>query len=283
MAHPASPPVALTIAGSDNSAGAGAQADLKTFTAHRVYGLTALTCVVAEVPGQVSRIAPVELAVVREQVRLSLAAYPVAAIKTGMLHSREVIELVAELYGGLAPAARPPLVVDPVMVATSGARLLPADAVAAYAARLFPLATLVTPNLDEARVLLGGAEIETPAAMRDAGRELSARFGSGFLMKGGHFGGEDAIDWLCAADGSAHELRAPFTRGIATHGTGCTYSAAVTAGLAIGLGLEAAVQGAKSYVSAALAGFFRWEKTGVRVDALNHWAQPPVPGWCGGL
>jgi hydroxymethylpyrimidine/phosphomethylpyrimidine kinase len=96
-----SPPVALTIAGSDNSAGAGAQADLKTFTAHRVYGLTALTCVVAEVPGRVSSIQPVRLDVLREQIELSLASYPVAAIKTGLLHSREVIELVAGIYGGL--------------------------------------------------------------------------------------------------------------------------------------------------------------------------------------
>jgi hydroxymethylpyrimidine/phosphomethylpyrimidine kinase len=281
MVHPASPPVALTIAGSDNSAGAGAQADLKTFMAHRVYGLTALTCVVAEVPGRVSRIAAVAPEVVGEQIRLSLAAYPVAAIKTGMLHSREVIELVAEIYGGLTGAARSPLVVDPVMVASSGARLLPSEAVAAYAARLFPLATLVTPNLDEARVLLGAAEISTLAAMRDAGRELSARFGTSFLMKGGHFGGEEAIDWLCTADGSALELRAPFTRNLSTHGTGCTYSAAVTAGLASGLVLEAAVENAKIYISAAIAEFFRWEKTGVRVDALNHW--PPCGPGCSAL
>ena len=145
-------------------------------------------------------LAPVELEVVREQIRLSLAAYPVAAIKTGLLHSREVIELVAQLYAELAGAARPPLVVDPVMVATSGAPLLSPDAVAAYTARLFPLATLITPNRDEARRLLGGQmEIAAPAAMREAGRELSARFGTGFLMKGGHFGGDEAIDWLCAA------------------------------------------------------------------------------------
>jgi hydroxymethylpyrimidine/phosphomethylpyrimidine kinase len=277
MVHPASPPVALTIAGSDNSAGAGAQADLKTFTAHRVYGLTALTCVVAEVPGQVSRIAAVELEVVAEQIRLSLTAYPVAAIKTGLLHSHEVIELVAEIYDSLAGASRPPLVVDPVMVATSGARLLPAEAVGAYAARLFPPAALVTPNLDEARILLGGAEIATPAAMREGGRELSARFGTSFLMKGGHVGGEEAIDWLCLADGLALELRAPFTRGVSTHGTGCTYSAAITAGLASGLGLEAAVKDAKNYVSAAIAQFFRWEKAGGRVDALSHWPGRPGP------
>ena len=276
MPFPASPPVALTIAGSDNSAGAGAQADLKTFTAHGVYGLTALTCVVAEIPGRVSLIQALGLDLVREQIALSLSVYPVAALKTGMLHSREVIELVAELYGGLprglaGNGPRPALVVDPVMVATSGAPLLQGDAVAAYREHLFPLATLVTPNLDEARVLLPGSEIATPAAMRLAGTELSARYGPAFLMKGGHFGGETAIDWLCLGDGSTHELRAPFTRGISTHGTGCTYSAAVTAGLAGGLDLAAAVQQAKTYVSAAVANFFRWQIAGAQVDALNHW------------
>jgi hydroxymethylpyrimidine/phosphomethylpyrimidine kinase len=271
MPPPSSPPVALTVAGSDNSAGAGAQADLKTFSAYRVYGLTALTCVVAEIPGRVSVIQPVRLEVVGEQIALSLQAFPVAAMKTGLLHSREVIELVAGIYGGLAPDARPLLVVDPVMVATSGAPLLEGDAVAAYREHLFPLAALVTPNLDEARVLLaggsGGGEIASPAAMRLAGMELSARHGTGFLMKGGHFGGETAIDWLCLPGGATHELRAPFTRGVLTHGTGCTYSAAVTAGLAAGLDLAAAVARAKTYVSAAVGNFFRWQK----VDALNHW------------
>ena len=277
---PSSPPVALTIAGSDNSAGAGVQADLKTFTAHRVYGLTAVTCVVAEIPGRVSLIQPVRRDVVREQISLSLGAYPVAALKTGMLHSREVIELVAAIYGALSEQRlgqpKPALVVDPVMVATSGAPLLKKDAVTAYGELLFPLATLVTPNLDEARVLLAGAEIGTPAAMRLAGLELSARYGSGFLMKGGHFGGATAIDWLCLPDGATHELSAPFTRGIATHGTGCTYSAAIAAGLAQGHDLAKAVARAKAYVSRAVADFFRWQNGETQVDALNHWPAGPA-------
>ncbi len=267
---PTAPPVALTIAGSDNSAGAGAQADLKTFTAHGVYGLTAITCVVAEVPGLVSGLQPVESALVRAQIELSLGAFPVAALKTGMLHSRDVIALVAEIYGGLPADTRPPLVVDPVMVATSGTPLLQGDGVAAYRERLFPLATLVTPNLDEARVLLGAAAIATLDSMRLAGIELSARYGTAFLMKGGHFGGATAIDWLCLPDGLSHELGAPFTRGLATHGTGCTYSAAITAGLARGLDLVTSVAQAKQYVSAAIGQFFRWEKNGADTDALNH-------------
>ena len=284
---PTSPPVAMSIAGSDNSAGAGIQADLKTFTAHGIYGLTALTCVVAEVPGRVSAIQPLKLEMVRAQIELSWDAYPVAALKTGLLHSREVIELVAEIYArrtadgicGVAAAGRvrPPLVVDLVMVATSGALLLEPEAVGAYREHLFPQAALITPNLDEARVLLGGGNIATPAAMRLAGMELCARFGAAFLMKGGHFGGATAIDWLCLPGGVTEEFRAPFTRGISTHGTGCTYSAAITAGLANGLALPVAAGRAKEYVSAAVANFFRWE-TAARVtpvDALNHWAQTP--------
>ena len=259
------PPVALTIAGSDNSAGAGAQADLKTFGAHGVYGLTAITCVVAEAPGVVSAIQAVELDVVRQQIELSMAKFPVAAIKTGMLHSREVIELVARLLRG----AVAPLVVDPVMVASSGDPLLEPDAVTAYREQLFPLATLVTPNLDEARTLLG-RDIASTEEMRGAGVELARHYGAAFLMKGGHLGGPEAVDLLCFADGRTAEFRAPFTRGVSTHGTGCTYSAAVTAGLASGLELEPATAQAKRYVTAAVSGFFRWGST----DALSHFRRP---------
>ncbi len=266
------PPVALTIAGSDNSAGAGIQADLKTFTAHGVYGLTAVTCVVAEIPGRVSAIQPIEVGIVRQQIELSLGAYPVAAAKTGMLRSREIIEMVAVLYRDLPASARK-LVVDPVMVASSGDSLLEPDAVRAYQDLLFPLAALITPNLDEARALLGGRAIENPPAMQDAGAELCRRHGTAFLMKGGHLGGDMAIDLLCLPDGKVSEFRAPFIRGIQTHGTGCTYSAAITAGLALGLDLEAATARAKEYVTAAVQGFFRWQSGGRNIDALNHWAE----------
>lgn len=286
--HASLPPVALTIAGSDNSAGAGIQADLKTFTAHGVYGLTAVTCVVAEIPGRVSAIQPVETGIVRQQIELSLGAYPVAAAKTGMLLSRGIIEMVAGLYKDLPPVPvplvqrircgedmrqRPLLVVDPVMVASSGDSLLQADAVRAYRELLFPLATLITPNLDEARVLLEGRAIADPRAMQEAGTELCRRHGTAFLMKGGHLGGDMAIDLLCLPDGKVAEFHAPFIRGVQTHGTGCTYSAAITAGLALGLDLEAAVTRAKGYVTEAVHGFFRWPCGGRNVDALNHWSR----------
>ena len=271
MSPEVSPPVVLTIAGSDNSAGAGIQADLKTFTALGAYGLTAMTCVVAEVPGHVAALQAVDLDVVRSQVSLSLATYPVAAIKTGLLHSRAIVELVADLYADCAPAKRPPLVVDPVMVATSGRRLLSPEAVAAYCEQLFPLATVVTPNLDEARALLEGRPLPDIDALRDAARELSARHGTAFLLKGGHLAGDHAHDVLCTAQGSLHEYRAPFVRGTSTHGTGCTYSAAIAAWLAHGPDdLPAAVGNAKTYVTAAIAQSHTWHHAGRRIAALCH-------------
>ena len=221
-----------------------------------------MTCVVAEVPGHVAAIRAVGPELVRQQVELSLGAFPVGAVKTGMLFSREIIEVVAGLGGRL-----PRLVVDPVMVASSGDALLQPAAVAAYCERLFPLAALVTPNLDEARVLLGGDAIGDEAAMHRAGVELVERFGVSFLMKGGHLGGEEAVDLLCQPDGSVLEFRAPFTRGVSTHGTGCTYSAAIAAGLAQGLDLPGAVAQGKRFITAAVAGSFRWDG----VHGLNHW------------
>ena len=265
---PNSPPVALTVAGSDNSAGAGVQADLKTFTAHGVYGLTAVTCVVAEVPGRVAAIQAMTPEIVRQQIELSLDAFPVAAMKTGMLWSRAIIDVLTEGHRAL-----PPLVVDPVMVASSGATLLAADALAAYRERLFPRATLVTPNLDEAGVLLGRS-VGNLAEMRAGGIELSTRYGTAFLMKGGHLDGDEAVDLLCLPGGEITEYRAPFTRGVSTHGTGCTYSAAITAGLAQGLELRAAVAQAKRSVTTAVANFLRWQHGAASVDALNHWYSP---------
>lgn len=260
------PPVALTIAGSDNSAGAGIQADLKVFGAFGVYGLTAVTCAVAEIPGFVARIGPIDSETVREQIALSLAAFPVAAAKTGLLHSRQIIAVVVELLDLL-----PPLVIDPVMVASSGAPLLEPDAITLYQEKLFPRAALVTPNLDEAGVLLGGRKIHGVPEMRGAGTELAARHGAPFLVKGGHLGGGEAVDVLCLPDGAVHEYRAAFTRGVSTHGTGCTYSAAITAGLALGLALPEAVARAKRYVTAAVARFLRWEGSRGTVEALNPW------------
>ena len=264
------PPVALTIAGSDCSAGAGIQADLKAFKGCGVYGLTAVTCVVAEVPRRVAAIQPVEPRIVRQQIELCLEEFPVAAIKTGMLYSRDLLEQVVDVYRAISDETRPPLIVDPVMVASGGDPLLQRDALEGYRERLFALAALVTPNLDEACTLLGGAPLADAGAMRQAGRELCARFGVPFLMKGGHLGGDQALDVLVCPDGRTRDFTADYTRGFSTHGTGCTYSAAITAGMASGLGLEDAVQQAKRYISDVIASGFRWERNGRRTDALGQ-------------
>ena len=267
-------PVVLTIAGSDNSAGAGAQADLKTISALGAYGVTAITCVVAEVPGKVSAVHPIPGAIVAGQIRLLFGAFPVAAIKTGMLYSTEIIGTVVDTLTACIAATRvkPHLVVDPVMVATSGDPLLLPDAVALYRERLFPIATLVTPNLDEVRTLTGRA-VTSLDDMRAAGLGLAARHTTAFLIKGGHLREAVATDLLVLRDGTVHTYEAPFVPGVNTHGTGCTYSAAIATGLACGLDLPAAVGEAKKFVTAAITNFLRWEKDGRTTDALHHFAK----------
>lgn len=264
-------PVALTIAGSDSSSGAGIQADLKTFNALGVYGLTAITCIVAETPGVVSKIEPVNAEMVREQIEVLLRSFPVAAIKTGLLFSREIVTEVARaLRNHVEKTKAPvPLVIDPVMVATSGDPLLRDDAVESYERDLFPLAALVTPNLGEAARLSGEA-IRGLADMRTAGDMLTKKYGVPVLLKGGHLAGDQAID-LLFVEGNVIEFSAPFSRGIATHGTGCTYSAAIAAGLANDLPLEEAVRRAKKFVTATIAQHHAWETPqGATVHALNH-------------
>src|SRR6476659_3069104 len=227
-----SPPIALTIAGSDSSAGAGVQADLKTFTALGVYGLTAVTCVVAEVPRKVSRIEPVTVRMVREQIEVLLKNFRVGAIKTGLLCSAEIVSAVARtIQNGKIKAARSiPFVVDPVMIATSGDNLLEPKAVEAYENKLFPLATLITPNLDEAALLLE-TTIDNPRQMASAAKALAKKYHASILLKGGHLRGDNAID-LLFHHGELTEFSAPFVLGVVTHGTGCASSPDTPAALA---------------------------------------------------
>ncbi|HEY6069895.1 MAG TPA: bifunctional hydroxymethylpyrimidine kinase/phosphomethylpyrimidine kinase [Chthoniobacterales bacterium] len=257
-----SPPVALTIAGSDSSAGAGIQADLKTFNALGVYGLSTITCVVAEIPGKVSRIEPVSAGMVREQIQVLVRNFPIAAIKTGLLYSAEIISAVAKSMADLP--RKVPLVVDPVITATGGDPLLEANAIEVYQRELFPLAALITPNLDEAAQLLG-EKIQDRRSMERAGEELARKFKAAILLKGGHLSGENAVD-LLFANGNVTEFSAPFVRGVATHGTGCTYSAAITAGLAMGKSLEDSIVEAKKFVTDCIARHYRWQS----IDALSH-------------
>ena len=264
-------PVALTIAGSDSSAGAGIQADLKTFSAFGVYGLTAVTCIVAEIPGKVSRIEPLSSGIVREQIEVLVKNFQIGAIKTGLLCSAEIISAVANTIRGTGRMSAPriPVVIDPVIVATSGDPLLEPAAIEAYEKELFPLATLITPNLYEAERLLG-TEIKDRQAMHHAGKELEREFGTAFLLKGGHLPGDAATD-LLFIDGKIVEFSAPKAFGVATHGTGCTYSAAITAGLASGLALEEAVRRSKKFVTESIAQHFRWTSpSGKNLDALRH-------------
>ena len=266
-----SPPIALTIAGSDSSAGAGVQADLKTFAALGVYGLTAVTCVVAEVPRKVSRIEPVTARMVREQIEVLLKNFRVGAIKTGLLCSAEIVCAVAQtIQNGKKKAARSiPLVVDPVMIATSGDNLLEPKAVEAYKNKLFPLATIITPNLDEAALLLE-ITIDNRRQMASAAKALAKRYHTSILLKGGHLRGDNAID-LLFHQGELREFSAPFVRGVETHGTGCTYSAAITAGLASGSSLEQAIARAKKFVTESIKRRFRWKsKSGDILNALRH-------------
>ena len=264
-------PIALTIAGSDSSAGAGIQADLKTLSALGVYGLTAVTCIVAEIPGKVSRLEPANTGIVREQIEVLVRNFPIGAMKTGLLCSTAIVSAVAEAIGKnyRTQGRRIPLVIDPVMIATSGDRLLEPAAIDAYRDQLFPFATLITPNLDEAGLLLE-TKIKTRKAMEEAAKALANQYCASILLKGGHLQGDDAID-LLFHKGKLRTFSAPFARGVATHGTGCTYSAAITAGLASGLSLEHAVQRAKKFVTQSIARHFKWKsKTGKIVEALRH-------------
>src|ERR1700704_298240 len=243
--------VALTIAGSDSSAGAGAQADLKTFTALGVYGLTAITCIVAETPGKVSRIQPADPEIVREQIELLLKNFPVAAIKTGLLCNAKI---VAQVVRSLRKAKGYRLVVDPVMIATSGDVLLEPEAIQIYQRELFPLATLITPNLDEAARLLDDP-IRDLAAMHRAAKTLAKKYGTAVLLKGGHLPGPQAIDVVCIGN-RTREFSAPFVPRVKTHGTGCTYSAAITAELAKRTELPRAIATSKRFVSSAIRSHF---------------------------
>ena len=255
-------PVALTIAGSDSGGGAGAQADLKTFAALGVHGTCAITCVTAQNPKRVLEIEACGPAMVRKQMEAVFAELPPAAAKTGMLYSVEIVRTVAEFFRQWRNV---PLVVDPVMIATSGRRLLKPAAVKILREQLLPLAALVTPNLAEAAALTG-RPLRTVEDMRRAAREIQRRFGCAALVKGGHLpGAKEAADIFFDGD-TELLLTTPFVRGVRTHGTGCTGSAAITAYLALGLGLPTAVAEAKQYVARAIAGY---RKAGEH-PVLNH-------------
>ena len=242
-------PIALTIAGSDSSGGAGIQADLKTFAAFGVYGASAITALTAQNTRCVSGIHPVPSAFVTAQIDAVFDDLEVAAVKIGMLAELSIIEAVASALARWRPRH---IVLDPVMVATSGDRLLATDAVAALRERLIPRATLITPNLPEAAALLDEPVASDDAAIASQGKKLLAMGASAVLIKGGHGQGAESTDYLFTG-GDTIALGAPRIATRNTHGTGCSLSSAIAAGLAKGEPLEAAVRGAKTWITAAIA------------------------------
>ncbi len=259
--------IALSIAGSDSGGGAGIQADLKTFQRFGVFGTTVITAVTAQNTLGVTAIHPIPTDVVHAQIDALAADLRPHACKTGMLASASLVQAVADR---LAAHALPNVVIDPVMVATSGDRLLEADAVRSIRQRLLPLATLVTPNVPEAEMLTGTA-VESIDDMERVGTRLLELDASAVLVKGGHLRTDPVVDVLVTAEGS---LRLPHPR-IETrslHGTGCTLSAAVAAGLALGHPLHRAVVDALDFVH---AGITTAPDVGSGHGPLNHLAWSP--------
>jgi len=247
--------IALTIAGSDSGGGAGIQADLKTFSALGVYGASVITALTAQNTKGVAAIHDVPAEFIAAQIDAVFSDLDVGAVKIGMVSRRAVIAVIAT---GLERWQQGKVVLDPVMVATSGDRLLAADAVDALKAELMPRALVVTPNLPEAAALLDAPLAETEAEMRAQGERLLTLGAKAVLIKGGHGSGAESVDFLIEPAGFTR-LAADRIATSNTHGTGCTLSAAIAAGLAKGLELAVAVRAAKAYVTDALAAANRIE------------------------
>ena len=248
--------IVLSIAGSDSSAGAGIQQDLKTMTAMGCYGTTAVTAVTAQNTLGVGQITAISAEMVSAQIVAVLDDMPVAAIKIGMIPNREVAMAVVDAICHHPAAKGLPVVYDPVMVSTSGKRLMEETCMGYLVEALMPHCTLVTPNLPEAGVLLGmvdGAPDDKTLSARETGMMLARHYGVSFLVKGGHADGDIVEDWLCMHDGAALSFDAPRISSRNMHGTGCTLSSAIASALAKGIPLPTAVSSGKEMVSKAIA------------------------------
>jgi len=238
-------PIALTIAGSDSGGEAGIQADLRTFAELKVHGVTAITCLTAQNPGRISRLEPCPPIMLRAQLEAITSHFTPAAAKTGMLYSAAIVREVAVFF---KRHPRIPLVVDPVMVSTSGRRLLQIDGIDALKKELLPLAAIVTPNLAEAEILIGG-KIRSLPELRAAARTIYQSFGCATLIKGGHLAEAAwAVDFFRGSDGE-WMLSSRRAKRVVLHGAGCIYSAAITAWLAHGKSRIRAVELAKNYIT----------------------------------
>lgn len=242
-------PRVLSIAGSDSGGGAGIQADLKTFSALGCYGMTAITAITAQNTQGVRAIHGVPPDILQAQIEAVVEDIGVDAVKIGMLHSPEVVRVVAQ---AIRRYGLQQVVLDPVMVATSGDRLIAAETVQVLVQELFPLAIVITPNLDEAELLLGHP-IEGIAALEPAARELQALGAPSVLLKGGHLQGADVVDVLLEKSQPAQRLASQRIASRNVHGTGCTLSSAIAAHLALGLDLATAVARARAYILRAIA------------------------------
>ena len=256
----------LTIAGSDCSAGAGMQADLKTFQYFGLHGLTAVTCIVSETANIVRRVDPLDPSMLEDQIRLMLDSFPLAVVKTGMLGSAKHVETVAAIFKN-HPYIK--LVIDPVMIASTGTSLIEPAAISAYCEKLLSLAYLITPNIPEAETLLGKS-ISSVDEMSRAANSLSEKYGCAVLLKGGHLESTECTDLLF--DGKIeHRFTSPRIDVQASHGTGCTLAAAVAAGLANGQNLPSAVSAAKEYLNDCLKTSYRFvNQSGEVIHALNQ-------------
>jgi hydroxymethylpyrimidine/phosphomethylpyrimidine kinase len=266
------PPVALSIAGSDSGGGAGAQADLKSFAAHGVHGTTALTAVTAQNTAEVRGVFPLPAAFVRLQIEAVLDDLAVRSVKTGMLATPDIVRTVADL----AAAGRlPHLVVDPVLVSSSGQALMDGDGVAEYLGRLLPCAEVATPNLREAAALTNQrvGDLMSVDAMADAAEALRQLGTTYVVVKGGHL--TEAADDVVAGPGGITVLAATRVPTGNDHGTGCSLSAAIAARLAQGQDVLSAVRGAKSFVARGLTGSAGW-RLGAGHGPIDHF------GWSAG-
>lgn len=262
-------PRVLTVAGSDSGGGAGIQADMKTFAALGCFGMSAITALTAQNTRGVRAIHAVPAEMLRAQIDAVVQDIGLHAVKIGMLHS---VDLVATVAQAIDQYRLPHVVLDPVMVATSGAVLIEHAAIQALIAQLFPRASLVTPNLDEAALMVGRS-LRTPEDMERAGAELLARGARAVLLKGGHLAGDTVHDLLARRGQAPLWMRAPRIASGNTHGTGCTLSSAIAAYLALGQDLEASVQGARAFVRLALAQGAN-VRTGQGSGPLNHGCAP---------
>jgi hydroxymethylpyrimidine/phosphomethylpyrimidine kinase len=260
----------LSIAGSDSGGAAGIQADLKTFAALGCYGMTAITAVTAQNTLGVSAIHSVPAEIVSAQIMAVVSDIGIDALKIGMLHSPDTVRAVVDAIRAMNP--RPPIVLDPVMVASSGARLMAGETLAVMVRELFPLVSVITPNLDEAGWLLQRPVSQT-ADFSAAGADLLALGAPAVLLKGGHLTGDTLVDLLVCADGRSQAWHSPRIDSRNLHGTGCTLSSAIAAHLALGEPLLAAVSLARSYVARAIAAGAA-VRTGAGQGPVNHGHAP---------